>query len=182
MISTELFKTNDSVNNVKNLMLFIHQNYIEILYLVYTKVKLPGTAVFNKLRGVISIRRMNTKSEKTIGLNQNTEILSGLLKEICKHLRQTSKQTALSSSIFSILKTVTKLKYVTVRDAIVQALSLSEPVLIQPDEPYLPPSPSGTYTLVLDLDETLVHFTQNEEEGTVYIRPGCEEFLKGTSE
>lgn len=42
------------------------------------------------------------------------------------------------------------------------------------------------YTLVLDLDETLIHFEdgksdgghQEEEEGYYMIRPGCSKFLK----
>jgi CTD small phosphatase-like protein 2 len=149
---------------------------------MYSKVRFPATQMLKKLRDVISSRRMNTVTDKTISLNQNTEILSGLLKEICRHFRQNSKQSALSSSIFSILKTVNKLKYVTVRDALSQAISISEPSTLKPDAPFLPPCPSGTYTLVLDLDETLVHFVQTEEEGTVYIRPGCEDFLKAASE
>ena len=149
---------------------------------MYTKLKFQTNNLLIKLKETIKTRRMSVKTEKAINLNQNTEILSGLLKEICKHLRQNSKHSALSSSIFSILKTANKLKYLTVRDAISQALSLSEPMILKPEEPFLPPIPSGTYTLVLDLDETLVHFVQSEEEGTVYIRPGCEEFLKGASE
>lgn len=182
MVAGELYQTEDPTSNLKNLMLFIHQNYIELLYLIYTKLRLPTSNLLNKVKETISTRRMSTKSEKSISLSQNTEILSGLLKEVCKHLRQNSKQSALSCSIFSILKTVTKLRFPTVLDAISQAILLSEPVESRPLEPFLPPSPSGTYTLVLDLDETLVHFVQSEDEGTVYIRPGCEEFLKGASE
>jgi CTD small phosphatase-like protein 2 len=182
MISGELYRTDDAINNLKNLMLFIHQNYIEILYLLYSKVRLPATIMFKKLQDIISSRRMNNVTQKAISLNQSTEILSGLLKEICKHFRKNSKQTALSTSIFSILKTANKLTYIIVKDALSQAISLSEPIMIKPNEPFLPHSPSGTYTLVLDLDETLVHFVQSEEEGTVFIRPGCEDFIKAVSE
>ena len=51
-----------------------------------------------------------------------------------------------------------------------------------PDPPgyaYLPAIEAGSeYTLVVDLDETLVHyFLVNGSEGTFVVRPYCDEFL-----
>ena len=44
-----------------------------------------------------------------------------------------------------------------------------------PDPPYLPKQEGGTgYCLVLDLDETLVHYFEVGSEGTFLIRPGCD--------
>jgi len=49
--------------------------------------------------------------------------------------------------------------------------------------PYLPEAkdPNG-YTLVLDLDETLVHYYEVSGEGMFRVRPGCDKFLKEMSE
>jgi len=50
--------------------------------------------------------------------------------------------------------------------------------------PFLPPIAEGkTYTLVLDLDETLIHYDIDEEENEGYymIRPGALRFLKELS-
>ena len=52
-----------------------------------------------------------------------------------------------------------------------------------PKEPFLKPiNPKYKYTLVLDLDETLVHFISDNEFGYIQIRPGAEDFLKDLSE
>ena len=52
-----------------------------------------------------------------------------------------------------------------------------------PDAPYLPPiEGSSQYCLVLDLDETLVHYFEVGSEGTFLVRPGCDEFLTEMAE
>jgi CTD small phosphatase-like protein 2 len=56
-------------------------------------------------------------------------------------------------------------------------------VLKNPDPPYLPEMEGGTgYCLVLDLDETLVHYLELNGEGTFFVRPGCDKFLTEMAE
>eukprot|EP00357_Protocruzia_adherens_P017029 CAMPEP_0115036424 /NCGR_PEP_ID=MMETSP0216-20121206/42123_1 /TAXON_ID=223996 /ORGANISM="Protocruzia adherens, Strain Boccale" /LENGTH=689 /DNA_ID=CAMNT_0002416267 /DNA_START=487 /DNA_END=2552 /DNA_ORIENTATION=- len=62
----------------------------------------------------------------------------------------------------------------------------SQVLNLNTDEPYLPPhaNPNG-YTLVLDLDETLIHYFDEEEDdvgGHFLIRPGTEDFLEEMSQ
>ena len=55
--------------------------------------------------------------------------------------------------------------------------------LVTPDAPYLPEIEGGSgYCLVLDLDETLVHYYEVGSEGTFNIRPGCDVFLTEMAE
>ena len=55
--------------------------------------------------------------------------------------------------------------------------------LVTPDAPYLKPMEGGSgYCLVLDLDETLVHYFEVGSEGTFLVRPGCDQFLKEMAE
>lgn len=51
-----------------------------------------------------------------------------------------------------------------------------------PEAPYLPKMVDRNYCLVLDLDETLVHYFEVGNEGTFLVRPGCDQFLKEMAE
>jgi len=51
------------------------------------------------------------------------------------------------------------------------------------EAPYLPAAKDpNCYTLVLDLDETLVHYYEVGGEGSFRVRPGCDKFLQEMSE
>jgi TFIIF-interacting CTD phosphatase-like protein len=54
--------------------------------------------------------------------------------------------------------------------------------MLPPAVPYLPETHRKPFTLVLDLDETLVHYVEDEESAYIQIRPGAETFLEEMSE
>lgn len=55
--------------------------------------------------------------------------------------------------------------------------------MVTPDPPYLPEiTKEREYCLVLDLDETLVHYFEVGSEGTFLVRPGCDQFLTEMAE
>lgn len=49
--------------------------------------------------------------------------------------------------------------------------------LVRPEPPFLPPCTKSQYTLVMDLDETLVHYEDNGVTGQFYLRPYAQEYL-----
>lgn len=49
--------------------------------------------------------------------------------------------------------------------------------MVNPAPPYLPACEKSPYTLVMDLDETLVHYEDNGVTGQFYLRPYAQEYL-----
>lgn len=59
----------------------------------------------------------------------------------------------------------------------------NEELEVKPSVPYLTENITNKeYTLVLDLDETLVHFIEDAESAYIQIRPGAEDFIEELSE
>ena len=44
--------------------------------------------------------------------------------------------------------------------------------------PFLPPMEGNGYTLVLDLDETLIHNVEYGQDSFFLVRPGCVQFIE----
>ena len=63
-------------------------------------------------------------------------------------------------------------------ETIVEIETLDSHIHAKPSIPYLPAKVEKAYTLVLDLDETLVHYVEDADNAYIQIRPGCENFIE----
>lgn len=189
---------------LKELLFSIHQNYLVIVSIALHR--LPASSSTNNwavtLQTIIHNKRME-KIKKTDNVNylerQNVRI-NDMLKQIVNEISINESSYTLKGILLAcsqILKDIESFEVDTVRE-VLHTASLNEPEHIplnttesldldgelpKVDPPYLPPLENeNTYTLVLDLDETLIHYYESGNEGHYLIRPGCDEFLKEMSE
>ena len=142
--------------------------------------------------------------------HNNNKIIKHILSNLLTNLSYTNEKIANHIlEIFNLSKSASKPKFIDVLNNHIKANeSINEKVdkiiresisqenktnladdddsenLPQPDPPFFPPkdpSDKREYCLVLDLDETLVHFFEDENEAYVKVRLGTENFIRQLS-
>lgn len=163
-------------NQLRNMIYFIHQNFLTIIDLVLSRLPIetnPSTWVLT-LKSVLKAKKLKTakRSEHSTSLKQNNEIIANCIRTVIRLMP--IKTTPALSMIMHILSNRDKFSISVARSYVFQQPNLQEPSI---SPPYLPEIKGKNLTLVLDLDETLVHYAVQGTGGQLLIRPFCEEFL-----
>ena len=158
------YKNSEIINLIsKNLDKCINSlKYYSTLNLKYSTIKAFGEAL-NQL--LFSLDRKTLNQFATIALKT---LLFGEL--------DVNKNKAMQNSISSNLnKNLNLIGNLSVGSSIINN--------IKDFAPFLPPiNPRYKYTLVLDMDETLIHYFFTHINGMFFVRPYCFEFLKELNE
>ncbi|KAL4497767.1 hypothetical protein ABPG72_000522 [Tetrahymena utriculariae] len=175
--------------NIVNLMETISHNYIIILNLLCNQIKtqgIPENEWIFKMEEVIQARRPSIPPQNSVLFLQNSfgkgvslispviEIypdLKKLVNDIFKDLEKSSTQVLITNLLEFFAKKINNYE-------LNRQLATQEEL----EGPFLPPTKNdNVYTLVLDLDETLIHFVDTPVGGHFLMRPFLEIFLKEMS-
>jgi len=188
------------MTHLKNLIFYVHQNFLSLMEYILLRIHPESSKnmwAFS-LQETLSNKRLQKKLEKgQLGplMRQQSEIIANISRGIATTLLSTQKtQAPIFLAVLHVLRTLDSIPIKKAKAIIngaaadtLQALPPPAPVaaaLPNVTVPYLPPTPQNVhYTLVLDLDETLVHYFEGENQpGSFKVRPHCERFLKETAE
>ncbi|CAD8133053.1 unnamed protein product [Paramecium octaurelia] len=173
-----------STNNVnfRNLLIYNLQNYFFLGQFILQKTQKQELAT------IITQNQKhfnNNKIESSIQIRQNVELLQGLYKSLSK---QSKDLYQFLNSFFRLipnlrivesnimLQNFTSL-YITVQQGYYGLLGI--PLISVAHKPYLPNEATHKFTLILDMDETLIHFV--DQTKSFLVRPYTEQFLQEMS-
>lgn len=200
-----------TLTQIRTIISTIHQNFLIIIDYVLQRLPpdCSNNPWANTLVSIVgSKRRRNKKMDNLASLKANNEVLSTNLTALCKtQFAKTEKNARLMFlPCLQMLKNLDKIEVDRVRNLLENAVSASQggnlevlmvnelngpaffpnPQILgeeyKVEPPFLPAIESKVYTLVLDLDETLVHYYEENNLGKYSVRPHCKEFLKEMSE
>jgi len=187
---------------VQSLLQAVHQNYLVLLSFLLTRLPSHSSSWAQTLTKLIQdkrVQRAKRCSSQDL-LRQNNYMITNLINNICQLnvLRNTQHRArAYRVIVLAGMQVMSMLEggdVEQVRKVMQHALdqvafqgvggqvsSAEEGELPEVVAPFLPPLKGEKYTLVLDLDETLVHYYETEERGQYAIRPGLRNFLSQLS-
>ncbi|OMJ92281.1 hypothetical protein SteCoe_4938 [Stentor coeruleus] len=171
---------------IKSIIFSIHQGFLILTKFVLSRVPSDNTNTWAlKLRQIIKEKKLRKHNiDNTTFLDHYNQLIVNNMKKMCRNfISRTDDPTArcLKLSVLQIIRH----KGITIsesRSLIEKAFGVkrenSEKLENTLKSPFLPETPNKIYTLVLDLDETLVHYIDTENRGKYLIRPYVNEFLQ----
>ena len=141
--------------------MIMHQNLLEILDVFLNKGSY--TKLMRTVKDIILKKRLNKTGN--VMIDRNCELMVSCMAKIIAP----KKQSRFRNVVDHILQHIDTITHTRAKSL------LSGTILLK--TPYLPEKTvSRKYTLVLDLDETLVHY--KESTSYILVRPYCLEFLQ----
>ena len=199
-----LIRTPPSImlSQVQSLMFSVHQNFLVVLSFLLTRLAPSANSWAQVLNRIIEDKRVQ-RAKRCANqdlLRQNNYVITNLINNVCRLnvLRNTQNRVRAYRVIvlagMQVMKMIGKVEVEEVRRVMQQALDVvayqgvngplksAEEIPLDVEVPavsvpYLPPLKTDKYTLVLDLDETLVHYYETESSGQYMTRPGLRDFL-----
>lgn len=158
--------------HLKNILYNVHQNFLTILNLLLNRLdkkNFDSNVWAAKLKSEIIIKRVKIDSNDETFLTENNKIITNqITKLIAKKFKgNEGDNIQIYSVLIGILKNIDVYPVSTVKNILTNLKGSLHHFFMtnrgnvgnQPVQtPYLPPIENKTYTLVLDLDETLVHY------------------------
>ena len=156
----------------KTLLYYTHQNFLKIIELALQKVakKNGQNQWIILLKELVQSKRAPSPIKLFESLKQFTHSAVGILVGLSRNFR--------TPFVGSIVKNLEKISYSRARLIIQGAIDMSKEDRYLNESPCILPAGKKMYTLVLDLDETLVHYIETEDEAKMLVRPGASEFLE----
>ena len=177
-ILKNLFNVNLSNNIINSQELFLYQRFHNKSFIFLTQINIQNLKeIFDK--NIFHIINLSNKTNQNNNISQSkkrAEITSLLFQKenihnIAKNKIQAKIKTKTLNKIINNIKNANKTQN--------NYKNLIEKIKVK--EPYLNFPSSKKYTLVLDLDETLISFqfiSQEKGIGEMHLRPGLENFLE----
>ncbi|CAD8061292.1 unnamed protein product [Paramecium sonneborni] len=168
--------------NFRNLLIFNLQNYLFLGEMIIQKTQ------NQELMTIIMQNKKyfgSKKIESSTQIRQNIELLQGLYKQLTKQSKDLNQFLNQQFRLIANIKIVesnlmiqdfTSL-YFTIQQSYYGLLGI--PLISVAHKPYLPNKASHNLTLILDMDETLIHFV--DQTKSFIVRPYAEQFLEEMS-
>jgi CTD small phosphatase-like protein 2 len=186
---SEYSLNSDMSQLLKSIMFSIHQGFLIITKFVLSRVPSDNKNNWaNRLRSIIKEKKLRKHHiDNTSYLDHYNILIVNNLKKMCRNFISSSEDQTVRSLKMALLQIIRNRSI-----PIMEARTLVETafgVKREASEVYeknikFPFLPSGDkeFTLVLDLDETLVHYIDSQNQGKFLKRPFLDEFLKEMAE